>query len=321
MLRILFGALALLMLLCTTSCFKGEGLAPFNPPVAIRIDATVPSLVYTNNLPVELDARRTLTINGPRALTFLWTCESFSSGIKPMIKKPQDAFISVDSLAAGIYIFQLTVSDLQGYASSSRFSMEVKKDTLKESPRLVPLLDRTIYLPQDSIILSAASAYSINPDNRKLTFLWDIIQQPSGSKEVELINDQPICLVTGLKEGFYRLGLSVTNEIGLSRSDTMELNVIKDSLAGTTRVYENLHWEKIQDYFFYVRLTIYEPDIFKFRNYSNLEVRLWDDVNSEWFSPLEYSFWSIQNNILKIQFDSTDDPYETRVAKVQIRFL
>ena len=171
----------IILIILLSGCFKGDGPDPFIPPSDIRIDAVVPQLVYTNNLPVGFDARRTLTLNGPRHLTFQWTATAYPSGRAPRIKKPGDAFTEVDGLVPGIYMFQLSVEDSAKNNAVSQFPLLVIQDTLTGAPKISGLPDREINKPQDSIWLSSSSEYTVNPKDRKLFFTWKVLQQPAGS--------------------------------------------------------------------------------------------------------------------------------------------
>ena len=310
-----------ILLIFFSGCFKGEGLAPFIPPGEIRIDAFVPPLVYTNNFPVSFDAKRTLTLNGPRRLTFLWAAISFPPGLAPNIKKPGDPFTEIDGLVPGIYKIQLRVEDsAKNYAVSS-FSMEVKQDTLTGAPKVSGLPDRDIYKPQDSIRLWANAEYSVNPKDRKLFFVWNVIQQPPGSRSITFNNTETNPYVSGFSEGVYRFQLNITNEAGLSAVDNMTLTVKRDTLAGTSKIYDNPSWVRTNFYFTKIRTVISEPTIFRYRGSDNMEVRLWDKNQQAWGSPLSESLWSIQDNNLIIEFDDDEThPFDLN-TKLMVSFF
>jgi hypothetical protein len=303
-----------------SGCFKGDGPDPFIPPSDIRIDAIVPQLVYTNNLPVGFDARRTLTLNGPRHLSFQWTATAYPTGSAPRIKKPGDTFTEVDGLVPGIYMFQLKVEDSAKNNAISQFPMEVKQDTLTGAPKIAGLPNRQIYKPQDSIWLSPMSEYTVNPKERKLFFSWKVMRQPQGSATVVLNNTDSYSYASRFSEGVYLFQLDIINELGLSATDYLTLTVNKDTLAGTSKIYDNPGWVRIVIYSAQVRLVISEPTIFRYRTSDNMEVSLWDDNQQKW-SVLPDFMWTIQDNNLVIQID--DDvlhPFDLH-TKVRISFL
>jgi len=296
-------------------------MAPFNPPAEIRIDAVVPKLVYTNNFPVSFDARRTLTLNGPRHLAFIWTTTSYPPGQAPTIKTPGDAFTEIEGLVTGNYTFQLKVEDSAKNNAVSFFSMEVKPDTLTGAPKVSGLTNREIYKPQDSIRLSGNVEYTVNPKDRKLNFAWNVIQQPTGSRALTFNNTEPDPYVNGFSEGVYRFQLNITNEAGLSSIDNMILTVKKDTLAGTSKIYDSPSWVRIKSYFTEINLVITEATIFRYRGNDNMEVRLWDKVRQDWGSPLSYTIWTIRDNSLIIQFDDDEtNPFDLK-TKVMISFI
>jgi hypothetical protein len=318
-----FPGIGIITILITflSGCFKGDGLAPFIPPSDIRIDAVVPQQVYTNNLPVNFDARRTLTLNGPRHLTFLWTTTTYPPGQSPKIKNPGDAFTEVDGLVPGRYGFQLRVEDSAKNYSVSTFAMEVKSDTLSGAPKVSGLPSRMIYRPQDSIKLLASLEYLVNPKERKLFFLWKVIQKPAGASALISNKTEAETEAEGFIEGDYRFQLQITNELGLSATDTMTLTVLKDTLAGTSKIYDNPAWVRTKSYWTEINLVISEPTIFRYRGNNNMEVRFWDKNQQAWGSPLSENVWSIHDNSLIIQFDDDDTHPFDLTTKVMVSFF
>ena len=310
-----------------SSCFKGEGQKPFIPPREIRIEASVPAQVYSNKKEIALNASSTLLINGQREFLVLWSCPVYPAGHPPRIDKTDLAYTTVDSLTIGKYKFHLRVQDNKGQEAVADYDVEVLEDTLNGPPKLGPLPDQFINLPQSFYYLSANGIYNINPIARDLSFKWSLVQQPPGTQPLQLGDTKsPLLFISGLEPGSYVFGIEVTNEIGLSAKGNMTLIVLKDSLQGTSRIYDGLDWVKksilvdIGEYYTYVELDVYEPGIFNFRNESRLDVRLWDQSKQDWSLPGEYR-WNLKDNSVIIQSDKNIDSLAGKKARVQVRFL
>jgi hypothetical protein len=309
------------------ACFKGDGLEPFIPPTEIRIEAFVPSVLYTNKKEIVLDASSTLVMNGPRELFFEWTCTEYPAGRLPRINQPKSYKATADSPFAGNYTFRLKVSDAGGHAAVSNYAIEVRKDTLTQGPKMVPLPDQLLYLPRTSFSLNAANAYTVNPVGRDLSFLWSLIQQPAGSGPLEF-NDtaKPLVMVEGFMEGSYQFRLEITNEIGLSIADTMGVMVMKDTLTGKIKIYEDLVWKgkilwgDFDVYEYFNEIEIYEPLIFYGRTENTLDIKVWDEFRHDWSVPGVYS-WRVSGNSVFLVGRNYDQSLNGKKAKIQVKFL
>ena len=271
------------------SCFKADWPEPFIPPTELRIDATVPEIVYLNHKLVFLDARRTLLINGHRTLQFKWSCPVHPTNEPPKFSHPDNELTFIDSLRAGTYQLQLAITDTLGNSAISKFTMEVKADTLSGPPRMNVLRDTVIFLPQSTITLNGADAYAVNPVGRDMQFQWSTIQQPAGSPPIQIVTPtNPVTNIKGYDTGRYIFRLDVKNELGLSAADTMEVYLKRESPNIYFKIYENLTWNLVFDDwgFYYYYITINDPGVFIDRNYSNMNVQLWDDERQIWSAPI-----------------------------------
>ena len=287
----------------------------------IRIDATVPELVYSNTRQIAFDARRTLYLNGQRQLLLLWTCTAYPSGKLPRIETPANAYTNVDSLTIGKYNFQLTVRDTLGNKAVSNFAIEVKADSLQWPPKIVPIPDQVIYMPQNTVTLNGNGVYSVNPLGRSLMFKWNLIQQPAGSSPI-LIESPSSSLtnIFGFSEGSYLFGFEVTNELGLKNADTIQVKVMLDTLPGSTKIYENLTWTLLDngwDYF--AILKIPESNTFFGRNENNTAIMVWDERKKEWMASNEF-VWEADNSGLTIYYYFDPSDYLGKMAKVWVKF-
>jgi hypothetical protein len=318
-----------LLLVFVISCRKPDPVLPA-PPTTIIVEATVPALIYSNVKEVYLDASRTISLNGRRALFFNWTCSSFpaASG-KPVIVDSTNAFARVDNPGIGQYTFKLIIKDNLGNMAESSYALDVREDTLTgKKPIAKAGQDQQINAPKSTVILDAYETFSVNPMGRPLFFKWTVIKKPATALDVQIKNNTlPEAFVEGLVDGEYKIQLEVKNEIGLSDYDTVEIKVLPDALKGTVRVFENELWERVEDgWGDYVAIIIYEPDLFENRFDGNMEVRVWDDEKKEWSDPAKFEWYSSEGGGLFIMYPYLED-YEAYYkmvgvkTRVQVKFL
>jgi hypothetical protein len=309
------------LLLLSSACKKEDKPVPVAAYGEIRIDASVPNLIYSNTRQVAFDARRTLYLNGKRQLSMLWTCTEYPSGKLPRIESPTNPYTNVDSLAIGKYNFQLMVRDTLGNRAVSDFAIEVKADSLQWPPKIIPIPDQVIYIPQNSVTLNGSGTISVNPLGRSLFFKWNLIQQPAGNSAVLI--ESPASSITnvyGFSEGSYLFSFEVTNELGLKNADTIQVKVLPDTLPGSTKYYENLTWTLLDNGWDYLAiLKIPEPDVFVGRNENNTEIRVWDERKNAWMSSNDFAWAGDKDGLIIYNYFEPSD-YLGKKAKVWVRF-
>jgi hypothetical protein len=109
----------------------------------------------------------------------------------------------------------------------------------------------------------------------------------------------------------------------------VEIRVSPDPLKGTTRAYENEHWELFTaDYEKFIAIHIYEPDLFKGRVSENFEIRVWDEDKKSWSDPGNFNSIVLDNGNLWIYYpqpatNNFDAYYSMNgvKAKVQVKYL
>jgi hypothetical protein len=310
-----------------TACEKIEvNQSIASPPIVndIILDAVVPNFTYSNDARISLDATLTLHKNYQRPIYFSWTCTSFPSGSVPRIQRPNEARTIADSLVTGKYVFMLSVNDELGHNVYANFEVRVLKDTLKAvPPNIWPLPDVTLTMPVNTVPLIASSAYNVNPPGRLLFFKWTVIQQPPGSDPPIITNiTNSTVNLSRLWAGIYLVQLQVTNELGLSSRDTVEVKVLPDSLSGTTRIFESVPWILVNnDWQQYLYLNIAEPETFIVRNIENTEVTVWDQQAQAWLKPNELRWYT---DVIGLTIYYTNYPLESLIntkTKVRVRFF
>jgi len=315
--------LASCLSLSLNSCFKGDPPTPFVQPSEVRIDATVPEVVYINQKLVTLDARRTNLINGHRTLRYKWSCLIYPSNLPPNFSDPDNELTLIDSLRVGTYQLQLAVTDTAGNSNVSKFNMVVKPDSLSGPPRMNVLRDTIFYLPKASIALNGSIVYSVNPPGRDLQFKWSLIQQPAGSPPLEILSPtNPVTSIKGYDTGRYIFRLEAKNDLGLSAADTMEVYFKRETPANQVKIYENLGWIYVNDdwgnSYYYLRIN--DPGNFIDRTSTDMQVQVWDYDLQIWSAPDKYE-WYLNGEDLVVFYYGASEPGLGTAVRVKVTFF
>jgi hypothetical protein len=320
--------IVILAIAFSAACNKEEKVIPQPvepPPTEITVKAVVPSVLYSNKKEIILDCSPTLKLNGYRTLKFLWTCTSFPSGKQPAIFYPESSSTNVKNIDTGKYVFNLKVTDNLGNQNNSDYALVVYPDTLTGPPVLPPMQNMVFMIPEP-VLLFSSNVTEVNPADRKLRFKWTLLEQPPGSPVVDIRSPSfSFTEVKGCIPGKYTFKLELTNELELSTSGTVQVTLMADSLAGTTRIYDNLAWTEYYDDIdgsTIIALDVHDPQIsFAYRNSSNTEISIWDYDMENWMAP-NFMFWGgyqggffVYNNI------KWPGIYPKTIAKVRVKFL
>jgi alpha-tubulin suppressor-like RCC1 family protein len=130
---------------------------------------------------------------------------------------------TVSGLVAGVYVFQLTVTNGLGLTSTSTVTI-----TVNAAPNQPPVANAgsnlTITLPQNSVSLDGTSSY--DPAGTITLYSWSEI---SGPGAVTISNSNtPTPTINGLQQGIYVFQLTVTDNFGLSASNQVTITVNAD---------------------------------------------------------------------------------------------
>jgi hypothetical protein len=289
----------------------------------ITISAQVPQKVYTNKLDLRLDARSTLTSNGKRTLNFLWSCPTFPAGHPPVISNPSEAVTKVDSLRRGTYLFTLKVWDAAGNVALSDFPLEVLQDTLHDAPKINPLSDIKLQLPQCTASLNGSQNYQVNPQGRVLFFHWSVIQVPVNSTPIKMSDTAGAVLNVILNApGHYRFRLELSNDLHLSSADTIDIEVLPDALSGTERIYDNVSWKVEDDGWggIYAGLFLSDPDIYQGRSSASYIISFWSEGKQQYIPAVNFA-WSGGSTGLLIYTYENPYPFAGLTARVKVKIL
>ncbi|HEX8333474.1 MAG TPA: PKD domain-containing protein, partial [Segetibacter sp.] len=154
------------------------------------------------------------------ALTFSWTKVSGPS--KYTINAPTNASTAITNLVAGIYNFELFVTDNNGLTAKDTVKITVVNPLDNKLPHANAGNDMTISLPQNSVALDGSN--SSDTDGVIENFSWTKIAGPSDF--IITNSSSATATATNLKKGTYLFKLTVTDNEGGTANDTVEVMVL-----------------------------------------------------------------------------------------------
>ena len=196
--------------------YSYEGSADKNkPPIA----NAGPDLVIT--LPtdsVSLDGSSSSDPDG-HISSYLWAKISGPASFN--IIKSSDSITKVKILVAGIYQFELKVTDNGGLSAKDTMRIIVDSVMTNHPPIANAGTDRTIVLPTNTVNLDGSA--SNDPENNITSYMWTKISGPSSFNiaSPNATQTQAVNLV----QGIYQFELKVTDAGGLSSKDTIKITV------------------------------------------------------------------------------------------------
>jgi len=148
---------------------------------------------------------------------YLWT--KISGPAAGTITSPATAGTTVTGLVAGIYKFELRVTDNAG-----AFGRDTMQVTVNAASNIPPAAnagpDQIITLPTNTVILSGSGT---DPDGTVVAYLWTKVAGPATGTITNPTT--PATSVTGLVQGVYRFELRVTDNGGAFGRDTVQITV------------------------------------------------------------------------------------------------
>jgi Secretion system C-terminal sorting domain/PKD domain len=192
--------------------------APNEAPIAnAGPDQTI--VLPTNS--VSLNGTKSYDPDGSIA-SYSWTLISGTGAAT--ILNPNTASPTVTGLQAGVYVFQLVVTDNEGSTGTDQVQITVNAAPV-EPPVANAGADQAIVLPTNSTTLNGTKSY--DPDGTLVAYDWTEVSGPSNA--VIGNYNTPTPTVSGLIVGQYIFKLTVTDNYGATSSDEMIINVT-DSL-------------------------------------------------------------------------------------------
>lgn len=155
------------------------------------------------------------------------------------ISKPDSSKTLLKSLVAGVYEFELTVTDNGGLSAKDTVQVMVNNPNITQPPVACAGADQTITLPTSTVNLDGSC--STDPDNNISTYGWTKIAGPAaGIANANVVKTQ----VTGLVQGVYQFELKVTDAASLFSKDTIQVTVnaaVAYTCGDTNRSHVSVH--------------------------------------------------------------------------------
>jgi hypothetical protein len=157
---------------------------------------------------------------------FLWT--KISGPPSYIIANNYSATTTVKNLVAGIYQFELKVTDAGGLSAKDTVQVNVSNPSQPNRPPVANAgVDQTITLPTN--IVNFDGSGSTDPDNNITSYIWTKISGPFAYNFSNANGMQTT--VTGLVAGVYIFELKVTDASGLFAKDTLQVSVMSAPTA------------------------------------------------------------------------------------------
>lgn len=165
----------------------------------------------------------TTTLNGSGTdadgTIFSYTWTKISGPAAGTLSNANSPVTTLSGAVQGIYRFQLSVTDNSG--GIGRDTMQV---TVNPAVNVAPTAnagnDIVITLPTNNTTLNGSGT---DPDGTVTAYLWTKISGPAPG--VITSATAPITTLTGLAQGVYRFSLRVTDNVGATASDTVQVTV------------------------------------------------------------------------------------------------
>ena len=147
---------------------------------------------------------------------YLWT--KISGSTSATITNSTAATTTITALAQGTYLFQFKVTDNSGAAASDTMQLTVNAANI--APTADAGADQNITLPNNSVSLTGSGT---DPDGTITTYLWTKLSGPTSGT---ITNASSVnTTVTGLVLGTYQFQLKVTDNIGATSANIMQVTV------------------------------------------------------------------------------------------------
>jgi hypothetical protein len=186
------------------------------PPTAI---AGVDQLISLPTDSISLDGS---VSNDPDGTISAWLWKKISGPVVFTILHSTNSVTKIKSLAKGVYLFELQVTDNDGLSAKDTVQITVNDSAQPNRPPIANAgADQAVTLPSNTANLDGGT--SSDPDNNIISYSWTKILGPASSA---IINTSSIqTAVINLVQGVYLFELKVTDAGGLSAKDTMQITV------------------------------------------------------------------------------------------------
>ena len=169
----------------------------------------------------------TTTIDGsgsidPEGSVLIYSWSQLTGPNQSVIINTSQAVSSVNNLMAGVYLFELKVTDNGGLSAKDTVQIIIDNPAVNQPPIAKAGADQVITLPINTTTIDGNG--SIDPEGSGLIYSW---RQLSGPNQSVIINaSQALCTINNLVAGTYSFELKVTDNGGLFSNDTVAITVI-----------------------------------------------------------------------------------------------
>jgi Secretion system C-terminal sorting domain/PKD domain len=165
--------------------------------------------------------------------SYAWTELSGPGAIT--IVNSNTATATAENLQAGIYVFQLTVTDNSGAATSGQVTITVNPSIIKP-PVANAGHDTTLTIPADTAVLNGSASSDLT--GTIATYQWTELSGPTNANI--LSSSAAVSGVSNLVVGDYVFGLTVTDNHGLSSQASVKVHVVSNlRFTGEIKLYPN----------------------------------------------------------------------------------
>ena len=153
---------------------------------------------------------------------YQWTKQS---GPAATLSNATTANLTAQDLTQGIYIFRLTVTDNDGATDFDEVQVTVQ--AANQAPKANAGKDIVLNLPTNTTNLQGSGS---DADGTVASYLWEKVSGPAVT-----LGDvsKPVMAISGLVEGTYVFGLTVTDDAGASGYDEVAVTVQAANIAPT----------------------------------------------------------------------------------------
>ncbi|HAN00598.1 MAG TPA: hypothetical protein DCQ26_18540 [Marinilabiliales bacterium] len=208
--------------------FKIKYVSDYELPIAIAGNDTIVAPGMTVSFSGYLSVSQISS-----TLTFDWALVEKPATSQTAIENPTHQDISVTPDVAGIYKVSLTVNDGQNNSVPDVVTL-----TVSNPPVAVLPSDTTVTKESKYYYCDGSASYDVDGD--ALTYAWELVSYPEGSKAQLYQMNEPVSLLRLDVVGEFVLKLTVSDGVSLSEPKTIKIQVVltdiqeQDFLSGVT---------------------------------------------------------------------------------------